>query len=60
MTCEKTDGIIYALITNKYATYKEIRDDYTIEEVIKLYEICMVNLHNKWIQMEEAKNKKWQ
>ena len=37
----------YTLITNKYATLKEIRDDYSIEEVIDLYEMCLVNIYNK-------------
>lgn len=40
-------SIVYALITNRFATLKEIRDDYSIEEVLDMYEACMVNLYNK-------------
>ena len=31
-------------------------DDYTIEEVLDLYEICMVNLHNKQSLLEERRS----
>ena len=43
------------LIINKYATYKELRDDYNIDEVLDLYELCLVQLHNKNAIIEEAK-----
>lgn len=46
-TVERTHPIIYILITNKYATYREIRDEYTIWEVIDMYEMCMCNIANK-------------
>lgn len=44
---ERVDPIIYLLIVNKYATLKEIRDDYSIKEVLDLYETCLVSLYNK-------------
>ena len=50
------DSIIYVVITNKYATYKEIRDDYSVDEFIDLYELCLVNLHNRKLLQEELKN----
>lgn len=37
----------YVLVSNKYATLKELRDDYDVWEALDLYEICMVNLYNK-------------
>ena len=40
--------MIYTLITNKYATLKEIRDDYSIDEVLDLYEACLVSLYNHY------------
>ena len=49
--------IIYTLITNKYATYKEIRDDYTIEEVLALYECCLINNYNKNILIGQGGRK---
>ena len=39
--------IIYVLITNKYATYTDIKYNLTIEEVLDLYEMCMCNQYNK-------------
>ena len=39
--------VIYTLITNGYATLKELRDDYDVEEMLDLYEACCVNMHNK-------------
>jgi len=49
--------IVYTLIVNKYATYKELRDDYDIDEVLDLYETCMVNMHNKHMLLEERRRK---
>lgn len=48
--------MIYTLISNNYATLKEIRDDYSIEEVLDLYEICLVKLYNKNQVIEEVKS----
>lgn len=39
--------MLYVLIVNNYATLKEIRDEYSIDEVLDLYEICLVNIYNK-------------
>jgi len=46
------------LITNNYATLKEIRDDYNIDEVLDLYEICKVNLYNKYMTYENMNKRK--
>ena len=48
--------MIYTLISNNYATLKELRDDYSIEEVLDLYEICLVKLYNKNQVIEEVKS----
>lgn len=48
--------MIYTLISNNYATLKEIRDDYSIEEILDLYEICLVKLYNKNQVIEEVKS----
>ena len=48
--------MIYTLITNNYATLKEIRDDYTFDEVLDLYEVCLVNIYNKNQIKEEFNN----
>lgn len=39
--------LIYTLVANKYATYKELRDDYDVEETLALYEACLVNSYNR-------------
>ena len=44
---ERVHPMIYALISNKLATLRELRDDYTFEEALDLYEICAVNCYNK-------------
>lgn len=49
--------IVYTLVVNRYATYKELRDDYTIDELLDLYEACMVNMHNKCMLLEERRQK---
>ena len=51
----RSNYIIYTLISNKYATLKELRDNYTIEEVLDLYEICMVNMYNRQMLLEERR-----
>ena len=38
---------IYAIVTNKLATYMEMKYNCTVEDFLDLYEICLVNLHNK-------------
>ena len=52
---KRSNYIIYTLVSNKYATLKELRDDYTIEEVNDLYEMCMVNMHNRQMLLEERR-----
>lgn len=54
---ERMNGIIYGLITNHYATYKELRDDYSIDEVLDLYEAMLINLTNKSILINERRRK---
>ena len=49
----KIHPVIYVLITNKYATLYELKHKYTIEEVIDMYEICMCNISNKIMSIEE-------
>ena len=48
---KRTHPIIYVLVTNKLATYSELKYNYDIEDFLDLYEICMVSLHNKLIAM---------
>ena len=57
IAARRTSSIIYVLVSNKYATLKELRDDYSIEEVLDLYEICMTNIHNKAALVEERSRK---
>ena len=47
--------IIYILITNKLTNYYDLKYNYTIEEMLDLYELCMVNLHNKAVSIENNK-----
>lgn len=39
--------VIYTLITQGYATLRELRDEYDVDEMLDLYEACCVNMHNK-------------
>ena len=57
-TTERTSGVIYVLLTNHYATLKELRDDYSIDEVLDMYEACMVCLYNKAEMMTARKARK--
>ena len=54
---QRLDPIIYVLITNKYATLKEIRDDYSFEEVLDLYEACLNNIYNKYQSTQSVTKK---
>ena len=58
LNCKNVHYIIYTLITNKYATYKELRDDYDMSEVIALYETCLVHLDNKNVLTEFYRKQK--
>jgi len=44
--------IIYMLITNKFATYNEIKNVLDIDDVLNLYEVAMVTLYNKQIILD--------
>lgn len=39
--------MIYCLVTNKYATLKELRDDYEFAEAIDLYDACLTHMYNQ-------------
>ena len=54
---KRVHPIIYLLITNKLTTYQELKYNYTVEDMLDLYEICMVNLHNKFLIMNNKNNK---
>lgn len=45
--CTRIDPIIYALISNKLATLAEIRDAYTCDEILDLFELYTVKAYNK-------------
>ena len=49
---KRTHPIIYTIIVNNLATLADIRDKYSIEEVLDLYEICLVNAYNKFKSSE--------
>lgn len=49
--------MLYVLISNHYATLKELRDDYDLEEALDLYEACLVNTHNKAEAMKGGKDR---
>ena len=49
LSTDRTDRILYTLISNKYATLAEIRDKYDIYEVLDLYEIYIISAYNKYI-----------
>lgn len=58
-TTKRLHPLIYMLIVNKYATLKEIKEDYDVYDILDLYEVCAVNLYNKHeIQKERRSNKK--
>lgn len=49
------DPIISAVVSSGFATYKELRDDYSLEEAFKLLDIMTVNKINEYRAMEAAK-----
>ena len=52
------DAITYTIITNKLATYKELRDDYNVEEYLSLYDVAITQIHNKSVLIESKKVKR--
>jgi len=52
--CTRLDPIIYVLITCNYATLHEIKDIYTIDDVLDLYEACMIQNYNRSRIIEES------
>lgn len=53
---ERVSYVVYILVTNKMATYKELKYDLDIDDALNLYEICMVNLYNRNVMFEDRKN----
>lgn len=49
--------MIYVLVTNRYATYRELKYEYTINEALDLYEIALVNIYNKYVLTENRPKK---
>lgn len=54
---EETPPFIFTLISQKAATLREIRDCYTFEEAIDLYEIVLVSAYNQ-VQAADAARRK--
>lgn len=50
--------IIYILITNNLATYRDILEYYSIYDVLDLYEICLTSIYNKAQLTKEIKSYK--
>jgi len=44
---KRTSQIEYTIITNNLASLYELREVYDIWDVLDLYEIALVNVHNK-------------
>ena len=49
---KRVSYIIYILVTNRYCTYKELKDELDIEDTLSLYELCLVNLYNRYIMLD--------
>lgn len=47
LLASKQYSLVYTLVTNKYATLKELRDDYDVFEALALYDMCAINLYNR-------------
>lgn len=56
VSCDDINPVVYALVSNKYATLKELRDDYDIYEVLDMYEILSVKLYNNYVIADNAKH----
>lgn len=51
--------LLYVLITEHYATLLELKEKYTLDDALDLYEACYVHMHNKAEAMRiAAKTKK--
>lgn len=50
-------AVVYVLVTNKFATYYELKYKYDIWEVLDLYEMAMVHLYNRNVTVENMKKK---
>lgn len=49
--------MLYMLINNNIATYHELKYDYSIEEVLDLYDICLTSLYNAVEAVKGGENK---
>lgn len=52
MSPTRVHPIIYLLIANNYATLYELKHKYDIWDALDLYEICLTNIHNKFVLSE--------
>lgn len=50
--------IIYVLIVNNYATLKEIKEYYSVEDVLDLYESYRIYSHNKQVAIDGIKKQR--
>lgn len=55
---ERLHPIVYVLIVNNYATLREIKEFYEIEDVLDLYEAYRVSIYNKSIATDAIKKRR--
>lgn len=44
---KRVHPVVYVLVTSNLITYKDLKDNCTIDEMLDLYEICLTNIYNK-------------
>lgn len=49
--------MLYMLINNGIATYRELKYEYSMEEVLDLYDICLTSLYNAVEMAKGGENK---
>ena len=54
---ERVPSLVYSLISKGAATLRDLREVYTIEDAIDLYEIVLVDAYNQ-VQAAEASRRK--
>ncbi|GAB3484429.1 hypothetical protein GCM10027398_43590 [Azotobacter salinestris] len=58
MDYPNADPIVGVIVSAGLASYAELKTSISLREAMDLWEIAIVNRHNEWLAMEDAKRQR--
>ena len=51
------DPFVAVIVSERFATLRELTEFYTLEEALDMWEIAVTNRYNEWLALKEAERK---